>query len=660
VRAQYFLVSISMKKNLRTRALALPALSVLSMLCLSAYAETSNVIDSEVVITSTRRALPTDQVIQSVSVITRQDIEQTGAQSLMDLLAVLPGVHTARSGGPGKATSVYVRGTTTNQLLVLVNGVRASSSGTGEFDWNAITPDQIEKIEVVRGPMASLYGSDAMGGVVQIFTRESQKGATVSQTFGSYGTRQTDVAYGGSNDDWTYGWRVGERSIHGMQTVVTKPNRFGSYQKYVDGTLSKKIDKTTNVQLGLNYSDGHNDDEYGQNLSRTYNSYARVEHETSDTWRQVLQLSAFGANLKVPQGYPPGEFDTQRAALSWLNVLNLSSGVMSLGAESWVDRVTKLDYSDSSNNVHKDLITQAIYGQYANTWQGVDWQLGARHDHHNVYGDQSTFNAGLGKRITPQLQLVSSYGTAFKAPTANDLYWPHSVEPNTDASYNNLSFAGGTCGPTVMTWGAPTPCIYDTVGNTNLKPEKSKTAEVGLRYADGYNLKLNYFETQISDLISWKSALQGQGDLYGAYYQPQNISSAKIRGLEAGISQRVADWYVSAQYTHLLATNEDTGLQLDRRPKQSGALTVSKDIQKHKISGSLQMVSERLDSSGNIKLAGYSLLNVADLYRINSDWSVLTRIENMLDKKYTLATSFGTPYATPGRSLYVTLRYTYK
>jgi vitamin B12 transporter len=414
------------------------------------------------------------------------------------------------------------------------------------------------------------------------------------------------------------------------------------------------------LRLGIGYGEGHNNDEYGQNLFRNYSSFARIEHATTNNWNQTFQLSSFGTNLAVPQGYPPGEFNTDRTALSWLNVVNLPVGVASLGVETWLDKVTKLDYLNSSNNVSKELITNAVYGQYATAWNGFDWQLGARHDQHNVYGEQSTFNAALGKKITPKLQLMTSYGTAFKAPSANDLYWPHSVEPNTDANFQNLSYSGGTCGPNVQTLGAPTPCIYDTVGNATLKPEKSKTAEVGLRYVDGYSLKVNYFETEISDLISWKSSLQGQGDSYGAYYQPQNISAAKISGMETGVSQRIDDWLITAHYTRLLATNEDTGLQLDRRPKNSANIAISKGLQRHKVSASLQVASERLDSSGNVRLAGYGLLNVSDLYQINSEWSVVTRVENVLDKKYTLATAFGTPYATPGRSAYVTLRYSYK
>jgi vitamin B12 transporter len=649
-----------MKKSIRLRARAfVPALSVLSLASVSAFSQSPNPIAPEIVVTSNRRAITADQAFQSVSLITREEIEQSGAQSIMDLLSGLPGVSVARSGGTGKATSVYMRGTTTNQLLVLVNGVRVSAAGTGEFDWNAVLPEQIEKIEVVRGPLASLYGSDAVGGVIQIFTRQPQVGVSIAQTLGSYGTRQTDVSLGGG-DEWVYGLRMGDKSIEGMQTVVNKANRFGSHQKYVDGTLSRKLDGNNQLRLGLGYGEGYNNDEYGQNLFRSYSGFARVENATTQHWNQTLQLSSFGTNLAVPQGYPPGEFNTDRTALSWLNVVTLPVGVASLGFETWLDKVTKLDYSNSSNNVSKELITNAVYGQYATAWNGFDWQLGARHDQHNVYGEQSTFNAALGKKITPKLQLMTSYGTAFKAPSANDLYWPHSVEPNTDVNYQNLSYGAGTCGPNVQTWGAPTPCIYDTIGNATLKPEKSKTAEVGLRYVDGYSLKLNYFETEISDLISWKSSLQGQGDSYGAYYQPQNISAAKIRGMETGVSQRIADWFITAHYTRLLATNEETGLQLDRRPKNSANIAISKGLQRHKISASIQVASERLDSSGNVRLAGYGLMNLSDLYQINSEWSVVTRVENVLDKKYTLATAFGTPYATPGRSAYVTLRYSYK
>jgi vitamin B12 transporter len=650
-----------MKKSIRLRArVFVSALSALSLASLTALAQSQYSSDPEVVVTTNRREVTADQVFQSVSVITRQQIEESGAQSIMDLLAGLPGVQTARSGGAGKATSVYMRGTTTNQLLVLVNGVRVSAAGTGEFDWNSFLPEQIEKIEVVRGPLASLYGSDAVGGVIQIFTRTPQSGVSIAQTIGSYGTRQTDVSIGGGGE-WVYGLRMGTKSVDGMQTILTKPNRFGSRQKYIDGTLNRKLDRDTRLQFGLSYGEGNNEDEYGLNFFRNYSGFARVDHATTDSWHQTLQLSSFGVNLTVPKGYPPGEFSTDRTALSWQNLFTMSSGVLTLGADTWVDKVVKLDYWNVANNVHKEFVTNAIFGQYATKWQDVDWQLGGRSDHHNVYGNQSTFNAAAGKKINSKLQVMSSYGTAFKAPSANDLYWPHSAEPNTDDFGNPLSSSAGTCGPTVMTsLGSRTPCVYDTVGNASLRPEKSKTAEIGMRYVDGYALSLNYFDTKISDLISWKSTEQGVGDAYGSYYQPVNVNQVTIRGLETGVRQRIADWFVAAQYTRLLAINQETGLQLDRRPKSSAALTLSKEIKSHKVSAMLQLASERLDSSGQNTLAGYGVLNVSDLYKIDANWSLLARVDNVLDKKYTLATSFGTPYATPGRSGYLTLRYSYK
>lgn len=648
-----------MKKSIRARGFV-PALSLLSLASVHALAQSQYSSEPEVVVTTNRREVTADQVFQSVSVITRQQIEESGAQSIMDLLAGLSGVQTARSGGAGKATSVYMRGTTTNQLLVLVNGVRVSAGGTGEFDWNSLLPEQIEKIEVVRGPLASLYGSDAVGGVIQIFTRTPQSGVSIAQTLGSYGTRQTDVSMGGG-DEWVYGLRMGTKSIDGMQTLVTKANRFGSSQKYIDGTLNRKLDRDTRLQFGLSYGEGNNEDEYGLNFSRNYSGFARIDHATTESWQQTLQLSSFGVNLTVPKGYPPGEFSTDRTALSWQNLFTMSSGLLTLGADTWTDKVVKLDYWNAANNVQKELVTNAIFGQYATKWQDIDWQLGGRRDHHNVYGNQSTFNAAVGKKISPKLHVMSSYGTAFKAPAANDLYWPHSAEPaDYDSSGNPVSTSTGTCGPTVLTNGLPTLCIYDMVGNSSLKPEKSKTAEIGLRYVDGYALSLNYFETKISDLISWKSTVQGVGDAYGSYYQPVNVNEVRIRGLETGLSQRLADWFVGAQYTRLLAIDQETGLQLDRRPKDSAAITLSKEIKNHKVTAMLQLASERLDSSGRNILAGYGLMNVSDLYKIDPNWSLLARVDNVLDKKYTLATSFGTPYATPGRSAYLTLRYSYK
>ena len=650
-----------MKKSFAIRARAFsPALSLVALACVSAGAQNPVLDANAVVITANRRAVTADQTFQSISVITREQIEQSGAQSILELLNGLPGVATARNGGIGKASSVYLRGTTTSQLLVLIDGVRASAAGTGEFDWNTLVPEQIDRIELVRGPAASLYGSDAVGGVLQIFRKEPQKGFSISQTWGSYGTRHSDVSAAGG-DDWRFGVNAGERNIDGMQTLINNPNRYGSSHRYVSANVKGDVSRGLQLQSGMGYAEGNNADEYSKNVLRNHNAYLRLTHDTRTDWQQSLQLSQFGMNMKVPDGYPPGEFSTDRWALSWQNLVTTSVGLFTLGAETWTDKVTKLDTSNATNNVYKELNTHAVFGQYAQRWQDIDWQLGVRRDQHNVYGDQSTFNAAMGKKLTPQLQLLASHGTAFKAPAANDLYWPHVSEPNFDYTTTpatQLTSAGGTCGPNVG--GQAVACVYDTVGNANLKPERSKTSEIGLRYANGYVLGVNYFETQINDLIAWRSQTLGTGDAYGAYYAPQNVSRAQIKGLETSVSQRIGNWSMAAQYTRLLATNVDTGQQLDRRPKNSAALSAGTQWGQHKVSAAWQLASERLDSSGAYTLAGYGVLNLVDVYAIDRQWSVTARVENVTNKKYHLATSFGTPYATPGRSAYLTLRYNYR
>jgi vitamin B12 transporter len=656
-----YLLVFLMKKSFAVRARVIaPALSLVGLACVSALAQNPVAPSADVTITANRRLVTADQTFQSVSVITREHIEESGAQSITDLLMGLPGVSIARNGGVGKASSVFLRGTTTSQLLVLIDGVRASAAGTGDFDWNTLLPEQIERIELVRGPAASLYGSDAVGGVLQIFRKEPKKGFSIAQTLGSYGTRHTDVSVAGG-EDWLFGVNAGERTIDGMQTVVNNNNRYGSTHKYVSANVKGDLSRGLKMQGGFGYAEGDNADEYGKNLLRNHNGFIRLTHDTTPDWKQSLQLSQFGMNMKVPDGYPPGEFSTDRMALAWQNLLSTQVGLFTLGAETWADKVTKLDYANVTNNVYKTLTTHAAFAQYAHRWQDIDWQLGARRDQHNVYGDQSTFNAAMGKKLTPQLQLLASHGTAFKAPSANDLYWPHVAEPNFD--YNTspptpLSAAGGTCGPNVG--GRSVACVYDTVGNVSLKPERSKTSELGLRYSDGYVFRLNYFETQISDLIVWKSQTLGTGETYGAYYKPQNVSQADIKGLETSYSQRVGSWTLAGQYTRLLATNLDSGQQLDRRPKNSAALSASTAIQKHKITAIWQLASERLDSSGAYTLPGYGVLNLVDFYEINRQWSVTARVENVTNKKYHLATSFGTPYASPQRSGYVTLRYNYR
>lgn len=616
-----------------------------------------------IVVTANRRPVSVDDTFQSVSVIEREEIAARNPQTIMDLLAGLPGVQMNRSGGPGRATSLLMRGANANQILVLVDGLRVSDLATGEFDWNSILPEQVERIEVVRGPLASLYGSDAVAGVIQIFTRRPQNGFSAEQTLGSYGTRKTTATLGGG-DEWVYGLSAGTYHTNGMQSLTNNPRLYSFQQKNAGLKLDRQFNADARLKLAWNQSEGENAFDNGPTTFSSFARSASFDQRLSATWSHTLKVGWTGYMLSVPNEQPPGKFQTERRAISWHNHIQTGAGDLVLGTDVWAENAVKLDYANPSNNVDKNLRNAAVFGQYAFEWERLKWQLGMRHDHQNFYGSANTYNLGVGKQFAQGWQWSASHGTAFKAPSTNDLFWPHSLEANYDWYQSPpaaLSASAGTCGPTVMTWGSPTPCAYDTAGNPNLRPETSRTSEVGLRYSGDFRFAVSYFETHVKDLINWDSRYGGTGQDYVQYWYPNNLSSVRMRGLEASYSRTWNAWTTAAQWTWLDAINQETGLQLDRRPKQTAAVSLGYRWLGHTTRAEVLMVSSRLNNSGANTLPGYALVNLSDSWKITPHWTLLARVDNVFDTRYVLvANGSQTPYATPTRSAYLTLRYTMK
>lgn len=212
-----------------------------------------------------------------------------------------------------------------------------------------------------------------------------------------------------------------------------------------------------------------------------------------------------------------------------------------------------------------------------------------------------------------------------------------------------------------MTYGAPTPCVYDTAGNPSLRPETSRTSELGLRYSGDFRLGFNYFETRVNDLINWDSRYGGSGQNYAQYWYPNNVSAARMRGFETSYSRSWNAWTAAAQWTWLNAINQATGLQLDRRPKQTASVSLGYRWAEHLTRAELLMVSSRLNNSGANTLPGYAVVNLSDSWKFSPSWALVARLDNLFNTSYVaVANGSQVPYATPTRSAYLTLRYTMK
>jgi vitamin B12 transporter len=418
--------------------------------------------------------------------------------------------------------------------------------------------------------------------------------------------------------------------------------------------LAGKFTNDLQLTAGTTYGQGRNSLETATGSSDFSNqiSSLKLEQKVSNQWTHSVNFGYAFNSMDVAGGYTPGKLETNRRSVSWINNFSLAGGVMTLGLDRWLDRAIKTDYANSASSLDNNLSTTGLFTQYAFNALGLDWQAAVRGDKHSVYGSQTTYNAAVGKKLASGWSWNASHGTAFKAPTTNDLFWPHSSYPNSDWSSGDLLTYPGTCGPILET-----PCSVDESGNSGVKPETSKTTELSLRYQGDTSFAINLYETRINDLIQWDTRFAGVGSDYTQYWYPNNVKEALMRGLEISFNKKIHAWSFDGQYTRLLATDVSRAEQLDRRPKNSASVGVSHRRADLTMGIELVMAADRLDNSATSSLAGYGVVNLKSTYVLNRDWAVQARVENILDKSYTLATYAGNNYATPGPSGYLTLRY---
>jgi len=599
-------------------------------------------VGETIVVTPTRTAQTADTSLASVTVITRSDIERSQANDLMALLEQQTGINVSRTGAEGKSTAIFVRGAAAKHVLVLVDGVRAASATTGEYDWNALSPEQIERIEIVRGPFSSLYGSDAIGGVIQIFTRRPA-GPGAKLTVGSRGTRALDFSLGGG-DAWRYSVEAGRESTDGLPTFSTDSTAFGFNRNHLAIAVDGRVTPDLALAARLAQSWGRNelDVNTGDNDYKNRTASLKLDHRISAQWRHSLILGNSLDSYTSYSPFVPARIETNRNSLSWQHDLSFEPGQLSLGLDYWKDHASK----DNSGVLDEHLENTGLFAQYRFAALGGEAQVGARRDRHDAFGSQNTWNLRWGRELAPGLRVMAGHGTAFKAPTVNDLFWPNSVD-----------------GPYTYTIGPDTfSDTFITGGNPTLQPETSRTSELGLSYRQtGWGAAVNLYETRVDNLIEWQATITpggaGPGITTTYDYQPQNVSSARMRGLELSGHARWLDWDWRAGLTRLLAVNLDTGLQLDRRPENSLTLSAARTFGSHGLRIEGSAYSQRLDVNGTRPLAGYGLVNAAYEYALNPDTRLGIRIDNLFDKDYALARTSTRFYETPGRSLFVTLRY---
>ncbi len=565
----------------------------------------------EIVVTATRTARTVDESLAAVTVITRKEIEK--ATSLQSLLAGSVGITLVNNGGAGKATDLFLRGAQADHTVVLIDGVKIGSATTGKAAWQDIPLDAIERIEIVRGPNSSLYGSEAIGGVVQVFTRKG-RGAlqpAASVGLGAHGTRKLAASLsGGSHTGW-FNLAAGHDETDGFSVQNgTEKDDDGYRNTHVSLRGGTRLSADTEAEFTLLRAAG--DSEYDGTASNESESVqlalgGQIKHRINDLWQTRLQM---GQSKDESENFLnsvfKSRFNTRRDSASWLNDLALSRDhTLTLGLDWQQEKVNSSTVYTVTERDNTGLFTQ---------WQGRfgvhDVRLALRRDDNSQFGGHTTGNAAWGRDIRPGLRARLAYGTAFKAPTFNQLYYP-------------------------------------SFGNPALLPEESKSLEAGL---SGHGALVQWsatlFENRITNLIGFDGTTN-----------PSN-ASARIRGLETDWKIRLADWDVRANLTlqdpENTANTANKGKVLNRRAQQSLRLDLDRSLGAWTLGATLRAEGKRYDNLANTtKLGGYGLVDLRAEWRLAPDWRFQGRIENLFDKVYETAAG----YNQPDRGIFLTLRW---
>ena len=596
----------------------------------SASADDTNL--DAVIVTATRTAQTVNETLASVTVITRADIERKQARSLDDVLRGVEGLALVSNGGLGQQLSVQLRGTNANQVLVLVDGVKAGSATTGQFAFQDFPVDQIERIEIVRGPRSSLYGSEAVGGVIQIFTKKGGGALTPSFSVGggSYGTYNGEVGLsGGGERAWFNVGASGVSSqgfdacrgdpVTGQGCGTIEPDRDGYRNVSQSARAGYRFENGAEAEIHGLHVEGHTkfDGAFQNESTVAQDVYGtRFRFAPFDAWRVAIAAArSADRSSNFKDAAFVSRFDTQRDTTSLQNDFTIAGNQRAtLGFDYLQDRITS---SEAFALTSRD--NRGVFARYQIGLGAHELEASARHDDNQQFGGHNTGSVAWGWAFAEGLRVFVSHGTAFKAPTFNDLYWPASP------------------------WAS---------GNPNLKPEESRSSEVGLRGTPGWGRwSVSAFRTDIDNLINW-------AEVSPFFWMPTNIDVARIRGAEASAAARLGEWDLGGKFTWLdpesLSPDANYGHILPRRARQSGRVDLDRRIGDYRVGMSVFGEGRRFDDLANtMPLAGYALLDLRAEYMIDRDWRIQARASNLLDKRYETAAF----YNQPGRNYFITLRY---
>lgn len=577
-----------------------------------------------ITVTANRAAQSSDSALASHQIITRADIEKIQPHSVLDLLRNVAGLDFSQQGSIGQQSSVFIRGANANHTLVLLDGIRLSSATLGTTELQTISPSQIERIEVVKGPRAAIWGSDAIGGVIQIFTRQlSPNDVELGLQFGADNLKKARVSAAFSHGDGSSTITINKEMSDGFDVLTSAEDDKDGYD-YL--SLALKGQQRLSQGFSIDYlvqkntNESEYDNAYGGNNEAQTDNYAwftRANYETKSDGLVNFTTVTFGQNKDDNHQFKKGSpatfdsvFETSRDQFSVLNhsVFDQPNSAAVIGFTVGADyHVESIDSSTAYVNDERTVF--GVFAQNSYEQESYNFEFAVRYDEVEDLDSETSFNLAGGVNLSDAIKLVVSAGSGFKTPTFNDLYFP--ADPY-------------------------------SAGNPDLKAERSESAELSLQYKQQQiSASLNVYKTDIDNLIEWRADAN-------FLYQPQNLAEVNIQGVEAVVQY----WGDLGTHSINLTVNESinaaTDKQLIRRSKQHFNYSFNTALGATELLVEYQYKGKSYDEDfilGRINLGSYSLLNIALSYPITDNLEVTGRISNALDEDYQTAFNYNSPSA---------------